>query len=248
MNAAVLPRLPEAVLRASRPEARWAIYFAPATSAALWHFGSHWLGRDAATGVEFSTPSVPGLGAEDVSAITAAPRRYGFHATLKAPFRLAPDTSPADLFTACGSFAQQHRAFSLGVLVVRSISGFLALMPETAPTTLAQFAFGCVQALDRLRAPAPEAERLRREQAGLTPRQREMLDTWGYPYVDEEFRFHMTLTDRLDDRSKGFVLPELQRRYAALDLGAVVLDGIGLFVEPEPGAPFTMVHRFALQP
>ena len=34
--------------------------------------------------------------------------------------------------------------------------------------------------------------------SGLTDRQEALLTQWGYPYVMEEFRFHITLTGALD--------------------------------------------------
>ena len=66
---------------------RHAIYFAPPAGSPLAEFGADWLGWDPATGRGrdgFDLPGLPRRRAE----LVATPARYGFHATLKAPFRL----------------------------------------------------------------------------------------------------------------------------------------------------------------
>jgi hypothetical protein len=93
--------------------------------------------------------------------------------------------------------------------------------------------------------PLTEAEIKRRSQV-LTPRQEALLRAWGYPYVDEEFRFHMTLTDAIDLPLREYLTVQLTTLYAPLANDEVMLDALCLFVEPAPGAPFRLVHRFDL--
>ena len=73
---------------------RYALSFAP--PGGLWRLGSEWLGRCAVTGQPAQPPRIDALTAEELRTLTAAPRRYGFHATLKAPFRLADGAAVAD--------------------------------------------------------------------------------------------------------------------------------------------------------
>ena len=89
------------------------------------------------------------------------------------------------------------------------------------------------------------AELARRNPASLTPRQRELLKTWGYPYVLDEFRFHLTLTDRVGDERRPEVERALSDCFAGV-LGAdVPVDALAVFTEAEPGAPFELhaVHH-----
>ncbi len=232
---------------AAPTQARWAIYFAPAPDTALARFGREWLARDADACVTLAPPVVPGLDAHDWSALTASARRYGFHATLKAPFRLRDGASPIDLARACAAFARTQRPLTIGALQVATLGDFLALLPQAAPAQLGSFAFACVRALDALRAPPTVAEQARRLAAGLTPRQIALLDGWGYPYVDDEYRFHMSLTGPLDEAQRAFLQPWLQARYAAImATRAVTIDAISVYVEPAAGADLSLVARFAL--
>ena len=141
--------------------------------------------------------------APDWRDLTADPRKYGFHATLKAPFSLAQGRTEAELFAACAAFAATPRAIPVIRPVVGSISGFIAVIPADPPAELIRLAADCVSEFDAFRAPLTEADRARRNPSRLTSAQRAHLDRWGYPYVMEEFRFHMTLTGRLDASRAG---------------------------------------------
>jgi hypothetical protein len=63
------------------------------------------LGRDALSGESLSGFAIPGTDAQGWRELTAEPRRYGFHATLKAPFRLAAGLSADELFQAVAALA-----------------------------------------------------------------------------------------------------------------------------------------------
>ncbi|MGE0233334.1 MAG: DUF1045 domain-containing protein, partial [Flavobacteriaceae bacterium] len=103
---------------------RVAIYFAPAPETALWRAASAWLGRDAAH--EGRQPAVleAALGRAAADEILAAPRRYGFHATLKAPFHLRDPFSLEDVVEAAKNTAARLAAFPVS-LKVGTLSGFL---------------------------------------------------------------------------------------------------------------------------
>lgn len=234
-----------AISPTKRPEVRWAIYFAPDAHRALWQFGSTCLGRDAVTSAELVQPALPDYTPESLRELTNAARRYGFHATLKAPFPLARDRSEADLHAACIAFAQSRPPLNLGRLEVRALGDFLALQPVTPPAALRAWVFDCVCYFDPFRLSSSERQLTRRSQ-GLTARQQSLLRAWGYPYVDEEFRFHMTLTDRMDKAMRDDLAEQLARLYAPLAKEDVWLDALCLFVEPAPGASFRLVQRFTL--
>lgn len=239
-----LPARQPAAARAPAP--RYAIYFAPAPDSGWWRLASVWLGRDAMQGAELAQPNVPGIDRIDLQTLTAAPRRYGFHATLKAPFRLVAGAQEGELLRACAGFARTQRPVELGLLDVAPLSDFLALQPVAPTPALHSFAFACVRALDGLRAPAPPEELARRIATGLTPRQLALLDGWGYPYVDDEFRFHMTLTDRVDEAQSALLLPWLRKYFASVLAKPIVIDAISLYQEAAPGADFRLIEQFPL--
>ena len=169
----------------------------PGAGSGLDRFGAALLGYDAFTGEDLPFPEGVLQAAPDWRGLTGDPRKYGFHATLKAPLSLAPGRTEAELVSACEAFAATPRAIPVITPVVGSISGFIAVIPAEPPAELIRLAADCVSEFDAFRAPLTEADRARRNPSRLTPRQREHLDRWGYPYVMDDFRFHMTLTGRV---------------------------------------------------
>jgi putative phosphonate metabolism protein len=225
---------------------RYAIYYAPAPDSRLDRFGAHLLGYDAFRGEEIAFPSDIEQQAPDWRALTSDPRRYGFHATLKAPLALAPGMSEGELLAACAAFAATPRTIPLIHPVVGSISGFIAVIPAQPSAELIQLAADCVRAFDPFRAPLTPTGRARRNPLQLTPRQRDYLDRWGYPYVMQEFRFHMTLTGRLAAERREPVLAMLQDRFAAIEPKTIAIDRIAVFREDYVNARFRVVGQYLL--
>lgn len=223
---------------------RYAIYFAPAAGTALWRFGCSILGYDAAASRE-----VPRIG--DWSGFPAAdtafgePARYGFHATLKAPFVLAGGMAEAALVAAVGNLARRWQPFVAGRLAVTVLDRFLALTPANAGSELERLAADCVCQLDPFRAPLSQADRERRHRAGLTPRQAGLLERWGYPYVLEEFQFHMTLAGPLDAGLLAAARRIIAGLYAPIDRD-LTIDGIAIFKQEDRASRFRIMERFPL--
>jgi putative phosphonate metabolism protein len=225
---------------------RYAIYFAAGADSALSRFGAELIGYDAYTGNEMPFPHEALQTASDWRDVTADPRKYGFHATLKAPMALALGKTEADLMAACATFAGKARPIPAIPPVVDSISGFIAVIPAEPVGALQQLAADCVRDFDGFRAALTADDRARRRPEKLTERQREYLDRWGYPYVMEEFRFHMTLTGRLDAERRGPVLEMLRARFATLGLDALTIDRIALFKQDDAKARFRIVGEWML--
>lgn len=171
---------------------RYAVYWTPAPGP-LAAVGAAWLGWDAEAGAEAAQPDVPGL-PEPLAAVTAAPRAYGLHATIKPPFRLAEGTGPAALDEALAALAARLAPVVLPGLAIAAIGPWQTLLPEGDEAGLNALAAEVVAGLDAFRAPPSAAEIARRNPDALTARQRALLDRWGYPHVMEEFRFHITLS------------------------------------------------------
>ncbi|MHA7357621.1 DUF1045 domain-containing protein, partial [Burkholderia pseudomallei] len=99
-----------------------------------------------------------------------------------------------------------------------------------------------LRALAPLRRPPADAERAKRAAAPLSERQRALLAEWGYPYVLDEYRFHMTLSDPLDDPAERAALIDWWKAAAAA-LGPLPVDHAAIFVEARPGTPFMLWKR-----
>lgn len=225
---------------------RYAIYFAAGADSALTRFGAALLGYDAYTGNEVPFPREALHVAPDWRDISADPRKYGFHATLKAPLSLGPGRTEAELISACEAFAATPRAIPVIRPVVGSISGFIAVIPAEPPAELIRLAADCVSAFDSFRAPLTEADRARRNPSQLTPKQREHLDRWGYPYVMDDFRFHMTLTGRVGAERREALLAMLRDHFAALGLTSLAIDRIALFRQDDADSRFRVVQQYAI--
>ena len=224
---------------------RFAIYFAPAATSNLWERAATWLGRDAADGDIFEGP-VAGIDRDRLLNLTQSANRYGFHATLKAPMTLVEGTTEADLRAALSEFAARHQPVELGKLRLASLQGFVALMLEGENEGLQDFAAHVVEDFDPFRAPMSVKERAARAGQGLSERQIELLDAYGYPYVFEEFRFHMTLTDRLSEADAADITAAANTWFGPVLEEPVVLDRLSLFHEHEPGKPFRRLDDFKL--
>ncbi|MCC8977126.1 DUF1045 domain-containing protein [Bradyrhizobium brasilense] len=223
---------------------RYAIYYAPSPDSALHRFGSTLLGYDAVSGDDLPFPD--GV-TPDWREVTEDPRKYGFHATLKAPTALADGRSEAELLDACAAFAGRARRIPVIEPVVDAISGFIAVIPASRSDDLQQLAADCVTEFDAFRAPLTPEDRARRRPEKLTGRQCDYLDRWGYPYVMEEFRFHMTLTGRLSDERRGPIVAQLRIRFAAVDLTRLAIDRIALFKQTDSASRFCIIGSWPLR-
>lgn len=226
---------------------RYALYFAPAADSPWERFGKHWLGRSAISGARLDLQPVPGLASERLVHLTARPRRYGFHATLKAPFRLAGAASRDELMDALEDFCRDLAPFSLPRLHPEpDARGFIGLVPTKEDSRLRTIAAECTTRFDQFRAPMDQEEFARRLGEALTPRQVANLERWGYPFVLEEFRFHFSLTDRLE-RSDAALAARLKDAIVArMPPDPLVFDAVSVFHEPCPGADFRLLRRVPL--
>ena len=222
---------------------RYAIYFAPRADTPLARFGASWLGWDAAAGAEMVQPDCGDL---DLRAATRSPRSYGFHATMKAPFALADGTRESDLRTAFRAFCARREPIAAPNLVLAPLGNFLALQLSDPCRTVDSLAADAVRAFDAFRQPLSEADRQRRLRPGLSDHQRAHLERWGYPYVMNAYRFHMTLTGAMPpDQCRSFeeILAPLVR---PLCQSLFRLDGLALAYQPDQSAPFRWLdwHAF----
>lgn len=222
---------------------RYAIYWAP-DPGPLADFAARWLGWDAVAGCEVDHPELPGL-PRPVAEITATPRIYGFHGTVKPPFRLASGTDAAGLHDAAAALCARLAPVTLPGLSLHQLGGFVALTPEGDAGPLAALAAEVVSTLDPFRAPPTEAEIARRRPDQLTDRQCAHLGRWGYPYVMEDFQFHLTLSGDLPEAEAGAVATALGPALAPILPRPFRVYSLCLFGQGSDRM-FRLLHRYPL--
>jgi putative phosphonate metabolism protein len=227
--------------------ARYAIYYVPPAATPLWDKASAWLGRDAYAGAPRPRPGFPPLSDLDLDALTADPRGYGFHATLKAPFELAARRSEAELLAALRSFAAGQSPFEAAIAPA-ALGRFLAFRLQTPCPEMDALHGACVRELDAFREPLSDFDLARRRKAPLTPEQDERLIAWGYPYVFEDFRFHMTLTGQIRDEDDRERVLAVLRDHFAPETGPHRFDGVAVFKQADRDAPFVILERAGFAP
>lgn len=221
---------------------RFAIYYAPKPGGFA-DAAAAWLGWDVQWGQAAPQPKI--ALPRPLADITAEPRKYGFHGTIKPPFRLAVGATPQDLAAAVARLALTLKPVQMNGLQIVNLEGFLALIPIGDTTQLEAFAAEVVRSLDPFRAPLSDAEIARRRPDRLTPRQRDLLAVFGYPYVMEEFRFHLTLSGPLG-AEQAAVAQAAAVHFAGLIPRPFDLSDLCLFGEDGSGR-FHLLERFALR-
>lgn len=233
---------------------RYALYLAPRPQTPLWDFGCRVLGYDAETGREVEQIASAGMTPARFRDLTREPRRYGFHATIKPPLRLAEGRSEAELLAALRAFCASREPFLLPHLVLSRLghdgdqAAFFALVEPEPTAPLLALERDAVIGFDRFRAPLDPAERARRRPETLNAQKRALLDRYGYPGVLEAFRFHMTLTGRVPADEADMIADDLTRRLAALPQPvSLSVDHLALFRQ-DGDARFEIVARIPFGP
>ncbi|MDB5529809.1 MAG: hypothetical protein JWR51_2912 [Devosia sp.] len=227
---------------------RCAICFTPPADDALTIAAARWLRRDPYTGARIAWP-VEGLVETDHAFLTAAPRRIGFHGSLKAPFRIADEHGVSDVQAALVKFCRRVPPLTVDAMRIALIENFFALVPATPNLELHELATDFVTVFDQYRSPTTDLDLARGDIGRLNGRQFANLMAWGHPYVLDQFRFHMTLTGPIDELEREYVAQMLHRHFGSLTDEPLCISQVALFVEPEPNAPFLIdsIHRFTAQ-
>lgn len=226
---------------------RYAIYFAPAVDSPWWRFGAGWLGWDERRSTALTQPSLTDVSAQELHALTTEPRRYGFHATLKAPFRLHAQVTEQDLCSRLAEMARRLRAVPLGPMAPALLEDFVALLPRRQHPSASTLAAVCVLELEPLRAPLTLQELARRRPDRLDAVGNALLRRFGYPHVLDRFRFHMTLSGPVEADTAARLIQQAQLMVQPLNARhPLVLDRLCLFREDHPGAPFVRIDEQVL--
>ena len=225
---------------------RFAIYYAPTPFSALHSLGSTWLGRDSATGKIIEQPSIFGITSERLSELTKSARHYGFHATLKAPFQLKHGTTLTLLKQTLRQVFGDASPFHINLDVLR-LGKLFALMLSKPNPKIQSLAEIVVREIDAFREPITKEELAIRRSKGLTPSQDENLINWGYPYVFSEFRFHITLTGKIQlSKEQAIIYDAIKRHFSEFLNKRIKIEHICLFRQTNKEAPFLLVDQFKL--
>ena len=220
---------------------RFAVYYLPKVDSQLGTLGNHWLGWSVSDG-EFVDRLTDPLIPKDIANVTKRAQKYGFHGTLKPPMQLKAEFGQTEFLSALRQLISTQRPFTIPEMHVRLIGNFLALTPSAPCHLLDQLATNLVVGLDDLRQPPDESEIAKRASVGLTKQQHLLLKKWGYPYVLEEFRFHLTLSDALHKDRSAALLDAARTIFSTATQSPIRISDVAAVGESETGM-FHLIER-----
>lgn len=219
---------------------RYAFYLTPDEDHPLTIAAAKWLGSNPFTGETRALEAAGDFNAAELTALTADPRRYGFHGTLKAPFPLAAAKNEVQLLAAFHGFAEERAPFEIPEMVLTQLGPFFALVPGRECPELQALADETVRRFEPFRAPLTAEDLSRRRPDSLSDVHRGNLLSWGYPYVFESFQFHMTLTGPVPAERRAAMKAVLEQTFAEFIGKPLAVTSLALFTEHARGAPFTV--------
>lgn len=227
--------------------ARYAIYFSPEDNSELELFGATVLRRRAADASEWENPEIP---VEFPSSScwkkrVIRPANYGFHATIKAPFALAGNHTAEQLHHDLEAFCRKRQPIPLEGLIPTRTTRYDALALSSQPEALKALAADSVQEFEKYRAPLTEQDIKRRDPSSLSARENRYLTQYGYPYILDDFNFHMTLSGANDHNDAAYLV-WLKSLYQAMVSETPVLDRLCIFYQPNRDTAFVRITEFKL--
>jgi hypothetical protein len=224
---------------------RYAICFAPEQDSALEDLGCAWLGRDKAGKFVDRRAEIPGIAPDRLTTLLKGPRGYGMHGTLKPSFELRPHATEGALLTVAELIAKSCSPLELPVLEIGEVGYIVSLVPDSSSAALENLAAVCVRAFDGFRRPLTEDEEQSYKRNRLTVHQRQMLEHWGYPYVMEEFDFHISLTDPvIDEHERAAIMLAAERAAANVLHKPLTMRELAVFSQMSSSAPMSIIARF----
>ena len=223
---------------------RYAVYFAPGADSELGLFGQSILCRSATRERKKDARSTFTDQSQWLR-LTENPAHYGFHATLKAPLELAHDQTLDTLTAAVTEFAKNQLPIKLTTLYPRSLGGFMALTLESEIEPLSRLALDCVESFEPFRKALSDSDLQRRKSQSLSNRQESLLLKYGYPYVADEFHFHLTLSGKLSEHDKDYEAWVISE-YSRLISETPILDRLAIYKQVDRQSPFLQLAVFPL--
>lgn len=148
------------------------------------------------------------------------------------------------LLNAACVFARTLAPIDIPPLELAIIGKFIALTPTTQSAALDKLSAACVRAFEAFRVPLSDEQLENYKQNRLTVHQEQMLEHWGYPYVMEEFRFHISVTDRIDDPTeRDDVMTALETLAASVLGNPIVVRDFTVFGQAGIDEPMVAIER-----
>ena len=216
---------------------RYAIYYIP--DLPLFQIGSDWLGWNSLTGQETALSA-------NHHRITDRPRKYGFHATMKPPFSLASNSTQGELQDAFQAFCATVSPATGGTLKISRLGRFLAMTQDVQSNDVTDLAASTVSHFDKFRAPLSDNDIQKRRQRRLTPEQDALMLRWGYPYVMQEFKFHMTLTGPLQNDEIVSIEQLANTRFQEFIGQSLNIASLALLGEDRDSGRFHVIEKLSL--
>ncbi|MDR1656170.1 MAG: DUF1045 domain-containing protein [Deltaproteobacteria bacterium] len=212
---------------------RYAVYYVPKKDSLLYSLGRDTLGYCIYEGLKYSSPNP----------VQVKAAKYGFHGTIVAPFRtnLSAQVLAGTLSWAALRLSPVNLT---GLKAMALPNGFPALALVDPNPELSKIESSLVRLLTPLRLPLNLIEIQSRGQ--LPPKQLEYALQWGYPWVFEYFRFHLTLGDVEDQPMLSERVCRLSKVFTPELLAGEVLDQLSLCVQPSPHDSFKVLATFGL--
>ena len=231
---------------------RVAIYFLPKKNSSLENFGKNLLGRDINKKKKISLTrrqkyfiSRGFTFFDELKDYCEQPAKYGFHATLKAPFRLKRNVKTKNFYDVISHIAAQHSRFKIKGLKIVYSKKFTFITSRKPNKLLRNLENDLVKHLDTFRAELNKTEIKKRIPDSLTFKQNKYLKEWGYPFVFDQFKFHMTLMNQNNNKLSNKQKLELEKLIYKISNNVIEFNEISLLGENKNGH-FEEIKRFKL--
>lgn len=231
---------------------RVAIYFLPKKNSSLENFGKNLLGRDINKKKKISLTRRQKYFInrgftyfDELKDYCEEPAKYGFHATLKAPFRLKRNVKTKNFYDVISHIAAQHSRFKIKGLKIVYSKKFTFITSRKPNKLLINLENDLVKHLDTFRAELNKTEIKKRIPDSLTFKQNKYLKEWGYPFVFDQFKFHMTLMNQNNNKLSNKQKLELEKLIYKISNNVIEFNEISLLGENKNGH-FEEIKRFKL--
>ena len=231
---------------------RVAIYFLPKKNSSLENFGKNLLGRDINKKKKISLTRRQKYFInrgftyfDELKDYCEQPAKYGFHATLKAPFRLKRNVKTKNFYDVISHIAAQHSRFKIKGLKIVYSKKFTFITSRKPNKLLINLENDLVKHLDTFRAELNKTEIKKRIPDSLTFKQNKYLKEWGYPFVFDQFKFHMTLMNQNNNKLSNKQKLELEKLIYKISNNVIEFNEISLLGENKNGY-FEEIKRFKL--
>lgn len=215
---------------------RYALYYIPRYQDELYKIGSQIIGYSIEEGSILSSPHQ--------TKYNKSVSKYGLHGTLVAPFNTL--LTQEDLLQFVTSVCSKISELQIGFLkVYRMPRQYIALIPDHLESTLNELDNYLVRQIHQIRLPI--CQQNIPNHTDLSEQYVQNILKWGYKYVFDDFNFHITLTDVINDEqmlNQEFYTIKNNLKQALNK--TIILDSVCLVRQDKSQEPFKIIKRINL--